>query len=211
VTLAYALAQEGNDQELVSFDYGQRHAKELGYAALAADRLGYRHTVVSLPHVLLGSALTDGSIEVPLGHYADETMRATVVPNRNAIMLSFATGLAVARGAEAVALGVHAGDHPIYPDCRPEFVQAMNHALQLGTEGFAVPGFHLLAPFVKISKAAIVELGDFLDVPYGDTWSCYQGGDVHCGECGTCVERREAFVRAGVPDPTAYAALEPRT
>jgi 7-cyano-7-deazaguanine synthase len=209
VTLAYDIADAGHAQELVSFDYGQRHAKEIRSAALAAGHLGCPHTVVdlrALAPLLSGSALTDADVAVPLGHYADETMRATVVPNRNAIMLSVAAGIAVARGAYSVALGIHAGDHPIYPDCRPAFVDAMNTALQLATEGFAVEGFGLMAPFVNLTKADIVRIGDTLGVPYGETWSCYQGGKHHCGQCGTCVERREAFALAEVDDPTLYYA-----
>jgi 7-cyano-7-deazaguanine synthase len=134
-------------------------------------------------------------------------MAATVVPNRNAIMLSVAVGVAVARGAEAVAAAVHAGDHTVYPDCRPAFIEAIEHEARVANEGFIVDGFEVRAPFLHLTKDQIVRIGADLGVPFEETWSCYLGGEVHCGRCGTCVERREAFDLAGVPDPTAYAAV----
>ena len=133
-------------------------------------------------------------------------MKATVVPNRNAIMISIATGYAVDKGYDSVAVAVHGGDHFIYPDCRPEFVFAMGAAMRIGNVGFSSPQFQVQAPFLFYTKADIVELGDSLGVPFADTWSCYKGGEIHCGACGTCVERREAFEVAGVPDPTQYTA-----
>lgn len=208
VTLVAYLAEQGHAQQLVAFDYGQRHRKELEYASAAAQRHNYRFDVVQLARLgplLSGSALTDARVAVPEGHYADESMKATVVPNRNAIMLSIATGLAVARGAQGVAIGVHAGDHPVYPDCRPEFVDALDAAMRLGTAGFHIKEWTgLLAPFVTSSKADIVCIGAELSVPFEQTWSCYNGAELHCGRCGTCVERREAFELAGVVDPTIY-------
>ncbi|MGH9266591.1 MAG: 7-cyano-7-deazaguanine synthase, partial [Acidimicrobiales bacterium] len=140
------------------------------------------------------------------GHYTDDAMRATVVANRNAIFVSVMVGVAVARGAEAVAIGVHAGDHPVYPDCRPAFVEAAERLAVTANEGFISPGFRLLAPFLHRSKADIVTLGAGLGVPFAATWSCYRGAAAHCGRCGTCVERQEAFVMAGVADPTRYEA-----
>jgi 7-cyano-7-deazaguanine synthase len=131
-------------------------------------------------------------------------MRSTVVANRNAIFAMVATGVAVAEGAHAVGLGIHAGDHFIYPDCRPEFVGAAEHLAKVANAGFVAEGFTILAPFVASSKADIVGRGAELGVPFADTWSCYKGGEVHCGTCGTCVERREAFELAGVADPTRY-------
>lgn len=212
-TLAYMLADEGYQLDGVSFDYGQRHrSRELLMAQFTADKLDIDHAVVdlrSLSYLLSGSALTDQeNVEVPEGHYSAETMKATVVPNRNAIMLSIATGVAVARGIETVACAVHAGDHPIYPDCRPEFIAALSGALKLGTDGFAPEDFHIYAPFVEATKAEIAAKGDQLGVPWGDTWSCYVGGALHCGRCGTCVERAEAFDIAGVEDPTEYEDAE---
>lgn len=207
VTLAYALAKiEGFHVDVFSVDYGQRHVRELRCAELAAERLGGEHIVVTLPlgPLLVGSALTDDTVDVPEGHYADESMRATVVPNRNAILLSVAVGVAVARKMDVVAVGVHAGDHPIYPDCRPEFIAAFDRMAKVANEGFAVDGFHVRAPFVHSTKAEIVRIGAELRVPFHDTWSCYRGGLIHCGRCGTCVERIEAFKLAGVTDPTIY-------
>lgn len=207
--LAYQLREEGWDLRLLSFNYGQRHARELDSARLIAEKLGAPHDVADLRPVgalLTGSALTDDAVDVPEGHYTDSSMRSTVVPNRNAIFASVAIGVAVADGAQAVALGVHAGDHPIYPDCRPEFVDALQRLAIVANDGFIAPGFQVLTPMVNWSKADIAQRGYELGVPLADTWSCYKGGDLHCGRCGTCVERREAFELAGVPDPTVYAA-----
>ncbi|MEC8796052.1 MAG: 7-cyano-7-deazaguanine synthase QueC [Pseudomonadota bacterium] len=205
VTLAHVVADTRDLTRLVSFDYGQRHAKELEFAARAATRLGVPHDVIDMRGigaVLTGSALTQDDVDVPDGHYAEDTMRITVVPNRNAIMLTVAYGLAAAHGDNAVATAVHGGDHFIYPDCRPEFTRAFevmqNHAL----DGYA--NVSLFTPFVDIPKADIVTIGARHHVPFGETWSCYKGGQHHCGRCGTCVERREAFAIAGVDDPTTY-------
>lgn len=206
VTLAYLLKSEGYDLHLLSFNYGQRHKKELDFAQLTARDLSAQHNVIDLSHIgsfLTGSALTD-DIPVPDGHYAEETMKITVVPNRNAIMLALAYGVAVAEGAEIVAVGVHAGDHFIYPDCRPEFINTFDRMERIATQGFSHPDLKLYAPFVSIGKHDIVTIGYKLGVPYQNTWSCYKGGAVHCGTCGTCVERKEAFQLAGVPDPTEY-------
>ena len=211
VTLAYLLAGEGHTLHLLSFDYGQRHAKELQYAARCAAALRARHTVIDLSEMralLGGSALTD-DIDIPDGHYAAPTMGITVVPNRNAIMLAVAYAAAVSEGAQMVATGVHAGDHFVYPDCRPEFIEAFDRMEQLATAGYAAEGLSLHAPFVHMTKADIVRLGAALFVPYADTWSCYKGGPAHCGVCGTCVERREAFQLSGVIDPTIYMSREP--
>jgi 7-cyano-7-deazaguanine synthase len=207
VTLAYLLQAQGYALQLLSFNYGQRHRKEIECARLCAQRLNVPHheiDLTSLTPLLTGSSLTD-AVDVPDGHYAEATMRATVVPNRNAIMLSIAGGVAVARGAEFVAFGAHGGDHFIYPDCRPEFVVTFNAMLRKANEGFGE--VQVLAPFLNATKAAIVSKGHGLGVPFGDTWSCYKGGEIHCGECGTCTERREAFTLARLPDPTVYASL----
>ena len=202
--LAHKVAAENHLARLVSFDYGQRHKKELACAAACAKRLGVPHSVIDISAVgksLSGSALTD-NIEVPDGHYAQDNMKITVVPNRNAIMLSIAYGIAASQNAEAVAAAFHGGDHFIYPDCRPGFVAAFedmqNHAL----EGFAK--VRLFTPFLTLTKADIATEGARLGVPFAETWSCYKGGAHHCGRCGTCVERREAFHLAGIEDPTIY-------
>lgn len=205
VTLAHHVAAHANLCGLLSFDYGQRHLKELDYARACARRLGVAHRRVDLTDVgrhLTGSALTD-DIPVPDGHYAEETMKLTVVPNRNAIMLAVAFGAAAASGAEAVALAVHGGDHFIYPDCRPDFIAAFTHMQTLALDGIA--DIALQAPFLNRDKTAIAVAAGRLGVPIDATWSCYKGGAIHCGRCGTCVERREALHAAGVPDPTDYA------
>lgn len=204
--LAYYASGLYETVDLVSVDYGQRHRTELDFARRTADRLGCRHDVVDLSSVrvlLEGSALTDDAVDVPHGHYAAESMASTVVPNRNATLISVAYMAGVARKASAILVGVHAGDHFVYPDCRPDFVDQLGRALQTGNEGFAQPV--LQAPFVHTSKTDICRLGAKLGVDWTETWSCYEGGPIHCGRCGTCVERREAFRDAAVDDPTTYA------
>jgi 7-cyano-7-deazaguanine synthase len=205
VSLAHITAAEQTLTRLVSFDYGQRHRKELDYAAAAARRLNVPHHLIDMTGIgaaLTGSALTD-DLDVPDGHYAEDTMRVTVVPNRNAIMLAIGFGIAAAKGDKAVAAAVHGGDHFIYPDCRPGFTAAFAAMQQAALDGYADIALH--TPFVQRSKACIVAEGARHGTPFAETWSCYKGGAVHCGRCGTCVERREAFHLAGVPDPTEYA------
>ncbi len=205
VSLAHKIAVEQELVGLLSFDYGQRHRKELDFAAACARRLGVPHEIIDITGVgrhLTGSALTD-DIDVPDGHYAEETMKATVVPNRNAIMLAIAFGLASAQKAEAVAVAVHGGDHFIYPDCRPGFIDAFQKMQDEALDGYGA--VRLYAPYVDVPKAAIVADGARHGTPFVETWSCYKGGENHCGRCGTCVERREAFHLAGVDDPTDYA------
>lgn len=205
VSLAHIVADKRHLTRLVSFDYGQRHHKELYFAAAAARRLDVPHHLIDMRPIgaaLTGSALTD-DIEVPDGHYAEETMRITVVPNRNAIMLAIGFGIAAAEGDDAVATAVHGGDHFIYPDCRPAFTRAFEAMQQAALDGYAHVQLH--APFVDHSKADIVREGALHGTPFAETWSCYKGEYLHCGRCGTCVERREAFHLANVPDPTTYA------
>lgn len=216
-TMAYLLRRDGFALEAISFNYGQRHQKELRAARSVASELDARWTLIDLEaagiaRCLTGSALTDPGVAMPEGHYADESMRATVVPNRNAIMLTIATALAASSGAETVAFGAHAGDHPIYPDCRPEFVEQFQRMASIAMQGVA--NVRVIAPFIKMTKHDIVRLGRELGVPFEATWSCYKGGEKHCGRCGTCVERREAFEVTGIPDPTTYeihsVAAQPR-
>lgn len=210
-TLAGHYYRAGYELLLLSFDYGQRHGgRELEAAGRVAAHYGAEHHVVDLTGVgrlLPGSALTDRSVPVPDGHYAEPSMRATVVPNRNAILGSIAAGIASSRGAAVVALGVHAGDHPVYPDCRPEFLDALWECINAALEGFPTP--NLEAPFVLMPKAEIAKYGVEIGAPLELSWSCYKGEAVHCGTCGTCVERREAFEVAGVPDPTEYETAVP--
>lgn len=192
----------------LSFDYGSKHnAREISCARRQAGRFGISHTVIDLPFLNehFRSDLLQSGGEIPDGHYEEESMKRTVVPFRNGILLSIAAGFAESRGMDAVVIAAHTGDHTIYPDCRETFLSAMASAVEAGTWA----GIRLLRPFVDMDKAAIVRRGAELGVDYGDTWSCYKGGEMHCGTCGTCVERREAFAAAGVPDPVPYAAAPP--
>jgi 7-cyano-7-deazaguanine synthase len=206
VTLAHRVRTEtAHDEPLLflSFNYGQKHIRELHFAKRAAARLHATHKIIRLPN-LDGSALTDPSTPIPEGHYADESMRSTVVPNRNMILLAHAISIGVHKGARGAAVAVHAGDRDIYPDCRPEFIDAMIATARIANHGFIDPEFKIYAPFLHCTKADIVSQGDRLGVPWAETWTCYQGGALHCGRCGSCTERREAFFRASVTDPTEY-------
>ncbi len=208
VTLAYLLASAGWNLHLLAFDYGQKHKREVDFARQCAHDLGAAFDLVDLRgagRLLGGSALTDDAIEVPHGHYAAPNMAITIVPNRNAIFLAVAYGAAVAQNAEIVATAVHGGDHFIYPDCRPAFIEAFDVMQKQAVAGCGHPNLRLHTPFVHRFKHDIVKIGAALGVPYEKTWSCYEGGALHCGQCGTCVERKEAFALAGVADPTEYS------
>ena len=201
--LVYDLLNEGADLKLLSIDYGQRHEKELKSSSEIAEFLGLEHEILRLPmlnNLLGGSALTDPSISLPEGHYAEDSMKATVVPNRNMILLSLAAGHAISLQFDTVAYAAHAGDHTIYPDCRPEFATAIDQALKLCDWNTV----SLYRPFIQLSKQDLVRKGNELGVPFEKTWSCYAGNDKHCGKCGTCVERKEAFELVGLLDPTEY-------
>lgn len=208
VTALYWARHTHTVAAVISFDYGAKHNhRELPFAVEHASRLNLRHEVITLDFVdrLFSSALLRGGGPVPDGHYAAENMKQTVVPFRNAIMLSIACGFGESVGAEGLVIAAHSGDHTIYPDCREVFMQAMSDAMRLGTYA----GVQLLRPFIAMDKGRIVAEGARLGVDFSRTWSCYKGADLHCGTCGTCVERREAFARAGVPDPTLYASDQP--
>lgn len=203
VTALYWAAREHQVVGAVSFDYGSKHNhKEIPMAAWHAAELSVRHEVIALDFVnrLFASHLLQTGGEIPDGHYEAESMKRTVVPFRNGIMLAIACGLAESRGAEALVIAAHGGDHAIYPDCREPFMQSIADAMKHGT--YAQIG--LLRPFIDCDKAEIVRRGAKLGVDYAQTWSCYKGGNIHCGTCGTCVERREAFIHAGITDPTTY-------
>jgi len=211
VTLLYD--QQERIALAVTFDYGSKHnEREIPFARLHCQRLGIEHLVIPLGFMeqYFTSSLLKGGEDIPEGHYADENMRSTVVPFRNGIMLSVAVGLADSRGLCHVMMANHGGDHTIYPDCRPEFVKAMSEAARTGTcfvgqdgdDGH--PGVTLLCPFTNLTKTEIAARGAALGINYAETWSCYKGGDRHCGRCGTCVERHEALVDAGIDDPTEY-------
>lgn len=206
-TLAHLCVKEGGKPFLITFDYGQRHKKEIEYASQLAGDIKAPHKVVDISSVnslLGGSALTDDSIEVPEGHYASENMAVTVVPNRNAIMLAVAYGGAVSMETKFVGCAMHAGDHAVYPDCRPEFVNSFNDMQKVAVEGFGNPELSLWTPFINNSKADIASIGIDLGIDYSRTWSCYNGNELHCGKCGTCVERKEAFDLIHETDPTRY-------
>ena len=192
----------------LSFDYGAKHNhKEIPFAAYHCKRLGVEHRIIRLDFVgeLFKSDLLKSGGQIPDGHYEEETMKSTVVPFRNGIMLSIAAGFAESKGAQGLVIAAHAGDHAIYPDCREEFMKSMAAAIGLGTYA----GIALLRPFISMTKAEIAARGLALGVDFSQTWSCYKGGALHCGTCGTCVERREAFILAGIPDPTEYTSQLP--
>jgi len=203
-TLIYDVVSQGGEVEALSFNYGQRHSKELSCAAVTCQKLSIPHKVVDLGEVgkelLQGSALTS-DIDVPEGHYEEGNMKLTVVPNRNMIMLSLAIGYGVSIKADAVYYGAHSGDHAIYPDCRKEFVEAMQKVATLCDWH----ELELKAPYLDMDKGDIVIRGVMeLGVPYEDTWTCYKGLEKACGKCGSCQERLEAFEKAGVEDPVTY-------
>lgn len=205
-TLLWQTKKRHDAVRALSFDYGQRHKVELEYAKRLAKTADVPWDLIdmsSLAKHLKGSSQTDIAMEVPHGHYTDESMKLTVVPNRNMIMLAAAVGYAIGHGYGKVCFAAHSGDHDIYPDCREKFVHVLRHAIVLATEWTPVK---LWAPFVHMTKAQICAEGAALGVPFELTWSCYEGDDMrgHCGKCGTCVERIEAFKLAGVPDPTKY-------
>lgn len=187
----------------ISFDYGSNHNhNELPLAALHCQRLGIAHVVIPLGfmHQYFKSSLLESGASIPDGSYDEDNMKSTVVPFRNGIMLAVAAGIAESNGLTKVLIANHGGDHTIYPDCRPEFIAAMDAAVKAGT--FA--NVHVVAPYTNISKADIARRGNSLGIDYAETWSCYKGGDVHCGTCGTCVERKEALREAGIEDNTKY-------
>lgn len=189
----------------VSFDYGSNHnARELPLAARNCEMLGIEHIIIPLDFMgkYFNSSLLAGADAIPAGHYQADNMKSTVVPFRNGIMLSIAAGLAESRNLKHVMMANHGGDHVIYPDCREDFVAAMNDAIRLGT----FPGITLLSPYCNMTKAQIAARGAEIGVDYSQTYSCYRGGGHHCGTCGTCVERKEAFQLAGIDDPTIYDA-----
>ena len=190
----------------VTFDYGSKHnAREIAWAKVHCGRLGIRHIVIKLDFMQKSftSSLLEGGDEIPEGHYADENMKSTVVPFRNGIMLSVAAGIAESNGLKKILIANHGGDHTIYPDCRPEFIGAMDRAIANGT----YEDVRIDAPYTNITKADIAKIGKRLGIDYSETWSCYKGGERHCGKCGTCIERKEAMALAGIDDRTEYESM----
>ncbi len=187
----------------LTFDYGANHnRREIEMARLNCKELGIRHLVIPLDfmHRYFKSSLLEGADAVPEGHYTAENMKSTVVPFRNGIMLSIACGVAESAGLKRIMIANHSGDHTIYPDCRPGFIKAMSEAISTGTDG----AVSIVAPYTGISKTDIARIGKRLGIDYAKTYSCYKGGEKHCGKCGTCIERREALAEAGIADPTLY-------
>ncbi len=201
-TALFQLRAEGHEVKGLAINYGQRHRKELDVVRRLGKDLNLDYRIVDLSgarELFAGSSQTS-DIEVPEGHYQSESMKITVVPNRNMVMLSLATSWALSLGYGGVGYAAHAGDHTIYPDCRPKFVASMKSAIHLCDWN----KIELLTPFLKLTKSEIVKRAVQLNVPLEWTWSCYKGLEHHCGKCGTCVERKEAFQLAGVVDPTLY-------
>ena len=187
----------------ISFNYGSNHnAKEIPLAEMHCRRLGIKHTTINLDFMgqYFKSSLLEGGEAIPEGNYADENMKSTVVPFRNGIMLSIAIGIAESNNLKKVLIANHGGDHTIYPDCRPEFIKAIDAAAYAGTFVNA----HVEAPYTHITKGDIARIGKRLGLDYAETWSCYKGADKHCGRCGTCIERKEALTEAGIDDTTEY-------
>lgn len=187
----------------ISFDYGSNHNdKEIPFAKMHCERLGIKHVTIPLDfmHQYFKSSLLEGGDAIPEGHYEEDNMKSTVVPFRNGIMLAIAVGMAESNGLKKIFIANHGGDHTIYPDCRPEFIKAFNDASIAGT----FEGLTIEAPYTNITKADIAKRGKELGIDYTETWSCYKGGDKHCGKCGTCVERKEALFLAGIDDKTIY-------
>jgi len=194
--------KDGKEVYALSFDYGQRHVKELECASTVCNKLSVPHKVIDISAInqlLAGSSLTD-DIEIPEGHYEAENMKSTIVPNRNMILLSLAVGYAVSVKAEQVYYGAHAGDHAIYPDCRPEFVMKMNDVCQIAN----YEPVEIFSPYLNVSKTDILTDGIQMNLDYSDTWTCYNGREKACGKCGACQERLEAFTENKIVDPIAY-------
>ena len=187
----------------ISFDYGSNHnAREIPFAKMHCERLGIKHITIPLSFMKehFKSSLLSGADAIPEGHYEDDNMKSTVVPFRNGIMLAIAAGIAESNGLDHIMIANHSGDHAIYPDCRQAFISSMSSATEAGTYN----GVTILAPYTNITKGQIAERGKALGLDYTETWSCYKGGEKHCGKCGTCVERKEALKYAGIEDHTEY-------
>jgi len=205
-TLLYQLKTAGHEVAALAVNYGQRHGRELFCAKVICQNINVKLTTLDIPELaqIFGdNSLSDANATVPTGAYEPGSMQQTTVPNRNMILLSLATGWAISNNYQAVAFGAHSGEYTPYPDCRPEFAAAMNEAAQLCDW----QPIRILAPFVSWSKSDIVRRGSELNVPFDETWSCYVGGEKHCGRCGTCLDRKLAFEKSGINDPTIYETV----
>jgi 7-cyano-7-deazaguanine synthase len=193
---------DGKEVYALTFDYGQRHVKEIEYASKVCKSLKVKHKVIDISAInqlLAGSSLTD-NIDIPQGHYEADSMKSTVVPNRNMILLSLAVGYAVSVGASQVYYGAHSGDHAIYPDCRPEFVMKMNDVCKIAN----YESVEIFSPYLTVTKSDILTDGLKMGLSYEQTWTCYNGREKACGKCGACQERLEAFSDNNVTDPLDY-------
>lgn len=200
-TALYFLRQKYQIVEAVTFDYNQRHKREIDSAKNICKQLKIPHRIIDIKNcneLMQGSSLTSKNIATPHGHYHKSNMKNTIVPNRNAILINIAAGYAISKKIYALSLGVHAGDHYIYPDCRPAFIKSQQKTLSLANEC----NFKILAPFLNKTKIEIVKIGHKLHVPFELTWTCYEGGKKPCGKCGSCSERKEAFAKNNLIDPT---------
>jgi 7-cyano-7-deazaguanine synthase len=194
--------KDGKEVYALTFDYGQKHVKEIACASKVCQQLGVAHKVIDISAInqlLAGSSLTD-DIDIPEGHYEADNMKSTVVPNRNMILLSLAVGYAVSVKASQVYYGAHSGDHAIYPDCRPEFVMKMNDVCQIAN----YEAVEIFSPYLNDNKSDILTDGLKMGLSYEDTWTCYNGREKACGKCGACQERLEAFADNNVTDPLPY-------
>ncbi|MGO3345460.1 MAG: 7-cyano-7-deazaguanine synthase QueC [Marinomonas sp.] len=203
-TVLHTAIQQGLEVHALSFNYGQKHSKELIVAAEVCKHLNIPHKIVDITAInslMAGSSLTSDS-EIPEGHYENESMKSTVVPNRNMVLLSMAIAYAVSLESGKVYYGAHSGDHHIYPDCRPEFVEAMNAVSKIAN----YQSVEIVTPFLHSSKGEILQAGLTMNLDYANTWTCYNGREKSCGKCGACNERLEAFLEQGKTDPLAYEA-----
>ena len=202
-TLLNEAIRSGKDVSALSFDYGQKHSKELHFVENFCSQESIDSKIVdvsSIKELFQGSSLTD-EIDIPKGHYEDDSMKSTVVPNRNMILISLALGYAVTKEAEEVWFGAHAGDHAIYPDCRPEFVEKMDAVARIANYS----PIAVKAPYIAMSKTEILAIGLNMQLDYGLTWTCYEGKELACGICGACHERLESFAANNVIDPIKYS------
>jgi|TARA_B110000438_G_scaffold303165_1_gene363478 7-cyano-7-deazaguanine synthase len=201
-TLLNQAMDMGHDVSTISFDYGQKHKKELDCVKRFCLEKAIDHKIIdisSIKEIFSGSSLTD-DLDIPKGHYEDESMQSTVVPNRNMILISLALGFAVTKEATEVWFGAHSGDHAIYPDCRPEFVEKMDAVAKIANYS----PIAVKAPYISKSKSEILEIGLSLNLDYSFTWTCYEGKELACGSCGACHERLESFSDHNVTDPIQY-------
>jgi len=194
--------RDGYELYALTFDYGQKHSKEIDYARNVCAELGIDHRIIDITAInqLIKSSSLTSDIEIPEGHYADDNMKSTMVPNRNMILLSLAIGYAVDIGAQKVFYGAHSGDHAIYPDCRPEFVQAMNNVARIAN----YEPVEIVTPYLTGDKVSILKDGLEMGLDYGKSWTCYNGREKACGKCGSCDERLEAFAKNNAVDPLPY-------